>query len=619
MTKENEILSDIIIYMKYAKFIPELERRETWDEICTRNMNMHIKRYPQMKDEIQEVYRKFVYTKKVLPSMRSMQFAGKAIEVNNIRMFNCSFLPIDSIHAFSETMFLLLSGVGVGYSIQEHNISQLPRIQKPNPHRTRKYVIQDSIVGWADAVKVLIKSYTGFTNSTISFDFNEIREKGMPLITAGGKAPGPGPLKIALAQIENVLASVPNNSKLNSSNIHDILCFIADAVLAGGIRRSAMISFFDADDESMLSAKSGNWWELNPQRGRANNSVMLHRGNATFNEFETIWEKTKNSKAGEPGFYFTNNLKKGSNPCVEIALDPYGVCNLTEGNGSTIKTQKELNEIAKASACIGTLQAGYTDFHYVREKWREVAESEALLGCSFTGIADKYLLELDFKQAADIAIAENKRVAKLIGINSAARITAVKPAGTTSLVLGTSSGIHAYHNDYYLRRIRIGKNEALYTYLAINHPELLEDDKFIKNTAIICVPQKAPDGAITRNESAISLLERVKKISKEWVKPGHITGDNSHNVSCTISIKDNEWDIVKEWMWVNRDHYNGISVLPYDNGTYVQAPFEDITKERYEELVTHLKEIDLSKVVELQDDTSLQDQAACSGASCEIS
>lgn len=618
MTKENQILSEVIVYMKYSKYLPDKQRRETWNELVTRNMNMHIAKYPSMKNEIIKVYTNYVIPKKVLPSMRSLQFGGKAIEVNNSRIFNCAYLPIDSIYAFNETMFLLLSGTGVGYSVQEHDIKHLPAIVKPNAQRHRRYVIEDSIMGWADSIKTLFKAYTGKTSSSIIFDFREIREKGAPLITAGGKAPGSGPLKIALVQIENILAGKYENEKLTSQEAHDILCFIADAVLAGGIRRSAMISFFDVDDTDMSLSKSGQWWEKNSQRGRANNSVVLERSETSYEQFNTVWSKTKNSGAGEPGFYFTNNKHMGSNPCVEIGLKKNQFCNLVEINGSIITTQDEFNEAVIAASFLGTLQAGYTDFHYLRDIWRTTTEEEALLGVSITGIANHTLLALDFKEAAYHAIDTNKLIANKLGINKAARITAVKPAGTTSLVLGTSSGIHSYHDKYYLRRVQIGKNEALYSHLAIYHPELLEDKEDDPNTAFIAVPQKAPDGAILRSESSIDLLERVKKISKEWIHPGHISGDNSHNVSCTVSIKDNEWDIVRDWMWVNKDHYNGISVMPYDTGTYRQTPFETITKEQYEELVQHLHEIDLKKVVELQDDTNLQDQLACSGGSCEI-
>lgn len=617
MTEENKILSDILVYMKYAKYIPKLERRETWEELVQRNIDMHVKKYPHMKESIELVYKDYVLTKKVLPSMRSLQFAGKAIEVNNSRIYNCAYLPIDDLHAFSETMFLLLSGTGVGYSIQNNDIEKLPTISHPSK-RHRKYVIQDSIMGWADAIKTLMKSYMGKTTSNIVFDFSEIREKGAQLVTAGGKAPGPGPLKVALVQIENILTNVTEGEQLTSIEVHDILCYLADAVLAGGIRRSAMIAFFDINDQDMLLAKSGQWWETNSQRGRANNSVLLLRSDVTKDIFNSIWQKTRDSRAGEPGFYFTNNLKMGSNPCVEIGLNAKQFCNLVEVNGSIILTQEELNDAVCAAAYLGTLQAGYTDFHYLREEWQAITEEEALLGVSITGLANRKLLDLDFTEAASHVKNINKEVASLLGIKPAARLTAVKPAGTTSLVLGTSSGIHAYHSKYYIRRISLDKREALYTYLSIHHPELLEDKLDDPNVAFISVPQKAPEGAILRDESSIDLLERVKKISEEWIEPGHISGDNKHNVSCTISVKEEEWDIVRDWMWVNKDYYNGISVMPFDTGTYKQTPFETIDELTYEKLHKHIHSIDLSKIIEIEDNTDLKGEAACSGDSCEI-
>jgi ribonucleoside-diphosphate reductase alpha chain len=620
MNLDKQILSDITVYTKYAKYLPEKERRETWDELVTRNKEMHIKTFPQLKEEITAIYRNFVYTKKVLPSMRSLQFGGKAIELNNARIYNCAFLPIDSIHCFSETMFLLLGGTGVGYSVQNHHIDKLPEIRKPNYNRTKKYVVQDSIIGWADAIKTLFKSYTGYINSHIDFDLSDIRAKGAMLITAGGKAPGPEPLRIALVKIESILREKAPGTKLTDVECHDIQCHIADAVLAGGIRRAAMISLFDLDSDEMLNCKAGNWWENNPQRGRANNSVVLLRHKIDKKTFDKVWERIEASGSGEPGIYLTNDKDWGTNPCCEIALRSYQFCNLTEINMGNIESQQDLNDRSAAASYLATLQASYTDFHYLRDIWRKNTEKDALLGVSMTGIASEFnVTQLNYEEAAEIVKETNKQLAEKIGINVAARTTAVKPAGTTSLVLGTSSGIHAWHNDYYIRRMRLGKNEAIYSYLAINHPELLEDEYFNpKSQSVISVPQKAPDGAITRHESTLNLLERVKLISKDWVKTGHIKGQNTHNVSCTVSVRPDEWKIIGEWMWVNKDYYNGLSVLPYDGGTYKQTPFEDCTKEVYEKMMSTLKDVDLTKVVELQDNTAFGDSVACGGAGCEI-
>ena len=617
MELSNEILSDITVHMKYAKYQSEVQRRETWEELVTRNKEMHIKKYPAIKDEIEAAY-KFVYNKKVLPSMRSLQFGGKPIEISPNRVYNCAYLPIDDWRSFSEVMFLLLGGTGVGYSVQRHHVDALPEIHAPNPDRRRRYLIADSIEGWADAIKVLMKSYF-YGGSRLKFDFSDIRPKGARLVTSGGKAPGPQPLKEALVKIEGILNEKQNGEKLKAIDVHDIVCYIADAVLAGGIRRAALISLFSADDDEMISCKAGNWWELHPQRGRANNSAVLMRHKVTKEFFTTIWKRIEASGAGEPGIYLSNDKDWGTNPCCEIALRPYQFCNLCEVNASDITSQEDYEARVKAAAFIGTLQAGYTDFHYLRPIWQRTTEKDALIGISMTGIGSGTVLGYNMKAAAKIVKEENARVAKVLGINKSARCTTVKPAGTTSLTLGTSSGIHAWHNDYYIRRVRVGKNEAIYTYLAIHHPELIEDEYFRPHdTAVISVPQKAPEGSILRTESPFQLLERVKRVHLEWIKSGHRSGSNTHNVSATISIRDHEWDSVGEWMWNNKDHYNGLSVLPYADHTYKQAPFEDITEDEYHELMKSLSNVDLSKIVELDDDTDLSGELACAGGACEI-
>jgi ribonucleoside-diphosphate reductase alpha chain len=617
MEISNQILSEITVHMKYAKYLPELNRRETWEELVTRNMNMHIKKYPKLREEIEAAYQ-FVYDKKILPSMRSLQFGGKPIEISPNRIYNCAYLPIDDWRAFGETMFLLLGGTGVGYSVQKHHVEALPEIRKPNTKRTRRYLIADSIEGWADAVKVLVKSYfEGGTSYT--FDFSDIRAKGARLVTSGGKAPGPQPLKECLIKLQGILDAKEDGDKLSPIETHDMVCHVADAVLAGGIRRAALISLFSADDEEMIASKSGNWWETNPQRGRANNSAVLIRHKVTKEFFMDLWKRVELSNAGEPGIYLSNDKDWGTNPCCEIALRPFQFCNLCEVNASDIESQEVLMARVRAAAFIGTLQAGYTDFHYLRTVWKRTTEKDALIGVSMTGIGSGVVLGYDMKAAAKAVKEENQRVAEMIGINKSARTTTVKPAGTTSLALGTSSGIHAWHNDYYMRRIRVGKNEAIYAYLATNHPELVEDEYFRPHdTAVISIPQKAPEGAILRTESPFALLDRIKRVHLEWVKPGHRSGNNTHNVSATVSLKADEWELAGEWMWTNRDHYNGLSVLPYDGGTYTQAPFEDISKDQYEVMLQSLTNIDLTQVVELDDNTDLSGELACAGGACEI-
>lgn len=615
MELNQEILSNIVIYMKYARYIPELQRRELWPEICARYEDMMVEKYPQLKSEIQDNMQ-WILQKKVLPSMRAMQFAGPSIARNNSRIYNCAYLPVDDIRAFSEAMFLLLGGTGVGYSVQQHHVSELPPIEKAE--KRRRFLIGDSLEGWADSIKMIMKAYFGQSKAMPDFDYSDIRPKGARLVTAGGKAPGPEPLKVCHAHITAILDRKKDGEQLSPLECHDLMCHIANAVLAGGIRRSAMISLFSPEDEEMLTCKFGNWWELNEQRGRANNSAVLSRDETTQEEFFDLWKKIEISGTGEPGFYFTNHPDWGTNPCCEIALRPFQFCNLCEVNVSDVETQEELNARATAAGFFGTLQAGFTDFHYLREEWKQTTEQDALIGVGMTGIASGKVIKLDLKEAADAVKHINVKVTAKIGIEFAARCTTIKPSGTSSLVLGTSSGIHAWHNDYYLRRMRIGKNEALYEYLRINHPELLEEDLLNSKQAIVCIPQKAPDNSILRTESAMDMLERVKTFNMEWVRNGYRLGYNANNVSATVSIKENEWTEVGEWMWENKASYNGLSVLPYDNSNYKQPPFEDISRERYEELEKSLKNIDLSAIFEPDDATDLQAEAACAGGACVI-
>ena len=615
---DKKALSDITIFNKYAKFLTKKNRRENWDELWKRNANMHKTKYPALAAIIDGVYEKYVAPKKVLPSMRSLQFGGKPILMSENRIFNCSYMPIESSKAFSELMFLLLGGTGVGYSVQHRHVDKLPKIKAPESDQEYKFQIQDSIIGWADAIKVVCKAFFNAGSLPI-FDYRDIRDKGADLITTGGKAPGPDPLKSCIDQIIPIFRNAIGR-KLTSLEVHDICCLIADSVLAGGIRRAAMICLFDRWDQEMLTCKSGEWWKAHPARARSNNSAVLPRGKVTKEEFYALMVLVQASGCGEPGVYWTNNEDWGTNPCAEISLRPYQMCNLTEINAGAITDQDSFNHAAEAASMIGTLQAGYTDFHYLNPKWKKACEKEALLGVSMTGIASGTLDGLNAQEAAEHALLANRSLAKLMGIKPAARVTTVKPAGTTSLVLGTSSGIHAWHAPYYIRRMRAGKDEALAQYMMNVAPRLVEQDETNEKQVVLSFPQKAPEGAIMRDEPMINLLERVKQISNDWVKSGHITGDNRHNVSCTISVKDGEWEQLTEWMWVNRDCYSGISVLPYfGSKAYPQMPFEDITKEQYEKMLPLLEGIDISQVFEENGEgVNLKAELACSGGTCEI-
>jgi intein/homing endonuclease len=605
MTNGLETLSEITVWGKYAKYLPEEHRRENWEEIVSRYLKMMQKKYPILEKEINEKGN-FILDKKILPSMRMMQFSGKAIEVNHARGYNCAFLPIDHYTSFSEVMFLLLGGTGVGYSVQNIHINKLPVIKKSLGKR--RYLISDDIQGWADSIKVLMKWAFGLSSRPI-FDYSDIRAKGVRLVTAGGKAPGPEPLKICHAHIFSIIDGINDDQNLSSLECHDINCHIANAVLAGGIRRSAMIAGFDIEDEKMLTSKFGAWWETNEQRGRANNSAILERSIITEEKFKELWEKIETSNSGEPGFYLSNDTDWFTNPCCftgdmrlltsegyksfnslnnnegiafnkdmelvpfkvwsngikqviklnfsdgnylkctpdhklmdskgntieakdslgkllfrlqniisidtipdeevfdfnlegethwgiveeviahncEIALRPYQMCNLCELNFSTVENQEDFNERVQAASFFGTLQAGFTDFYYLREIWGKTCRKDALLGIGITGLASSKIFEIDFELAVkEYAIKTNKEISEIIGINPAARITCVKPSGTTSLVLGTSSGIHDWHSKYYLRTMRFGKEEAITSYLLINNPSIIEPRYFKISRYLLC-------------------------------------------------------------------------------------------------------------------------------------
>lgn len=636
MHQTQQTLSDIIVYNKYAKHIENEQRRETWEEIVDRYAQMLLKKYPELDEEIVANI-EYINTNKVLMSMRAAQFAGPAIEKNNSRVYNCAFMPLDHYKSFSEGMFLLLGGTGLGYSVQKSHIAKLPAIHKPT--KTQKFVVEDSIEGWADAVKHLMKAYFGLRETKPRFDFTSIRAKGERLITAGGKAPGPEPLKKCLFNIELLLDTLEDGAKLSPIQAHDIMCFIADAVLAGGIRRAALISLFSADDVEMMESKTGAWWETNPQRGRANNSAVLLRHRVTETFFKNLWKRVEASNAGEPGVYFSNDKDYGTNPCAEIALRPYSFCNLTEINGGTVRTQNEFNKRSQVAAFFGTLQAGITDFHYLRPIWQQTTERDALIGVGITGICNGPILDLNLTEAAICAIEENERIAKLIGINVAQRVTTIKPSGTTSIKLGVSSGIHAWHGKYYIRNIQCSVGDDLYNYFVKNHKQLIKIMELDSSSAVIGIPQKAPKNAILRDdENAIQMLERVEKFYKEWVRVGHRGGSNTNNVSATVSIhadrtyKPNdsyvgyvpkgemmtEWEKVGQWMWKNRNSFNGLSCLPYDGGSYKDAPFQECTKKEYDEKLQYVHDIDLRKIRENEDNTTLSDELACAGSSCEI-
>lgn len=616
MTPSNKLLSDIVAFRTYAKFLSHAGRRESLEETINRNMIMHLDKFPKLSKDIVSAYKQ-VHELKVMPSMRALQFSGQAIIKNHARQYNCSYAPINDIRVFGEILFLLLSGVGVGFSVQERHISQLPKVRPPKEEGF--FVAQDSIIGWAQCIDVLLEAYF-LGRVRPQFDFGNIRSKGSYLVTTGAKAPGPEPLKKMLELVEDKLKKAIGR-KLTSIEIHDIVCIISDAVLAGGIRRAALISLFDRNDEEMLRSKHGEWWVNHPYRARANNSAIMPRDKVTKEEFMHVYKMCKDSGSGEPGISWTNNEDWGYNPCHEISLNPNQFCNLTTVNQTGVTGERDFMKRVHAATLIGTLQASYTDFPYLRPIWQETTEREALLGVSFTGIADAGGVVTNdmLTSAAKLVLETNEKFAKRLGINPAARATTVKPEGSSSCVFGSSSGIHSRHAPFYLRRIRMNKDDALAVYLSKVIPELVEQDVFSANGVVVTIPQESPEGAFVRaDETALSLFNRTIDYNKNWVINGYRSGANQHNVSVTISVKDHEWDELGERMWEERDSYSGISLLPYDGGSYQQAPFEDCTKETFDKFNEMVKEIDLKQVKEENDNTTRIETIACAGGQCEI-
>lgn len=683
-TKSSRFLSDLVTHTKYAGFIPDKQRRQTWEECVIETKEMHKRKYPQLAKEIDHAFDNFVIPKTVLPSMRSIQFGGISVEFAPNRIYNCSYAPCEHEFIFAELLFLLLGGTGTGYSVRRRHVRKLPMVKTPDGKR--RFMIGDSIEGWADSIKQLTYAYLRGKTLPI-FDYRDIRPKGSLIKKTGGRAPGSSKLQLCHKRIEGVFKQAIGR-RLTPIEVHDICCYLADCVLAGGVREAAMISIFDLDDKDMITAKgifqcekiklvgetddkrivrlklkedqhmnintygredkngfieiemtkkfgdwdynnlmeTGelSWYYVHPQRARANNSAVLRRGEVSENQFRKLWKKTEEAKSGDPGILWVNDDDSGTNPCGEISLNPYQFCNLTTAVVYDVKSQKELNERVKVAAFIGTLQAGYTDFHYLRPVWQETTEKEALLGVSMTGIASGNVLKFDLKKAAKVATNENERISKKIDINVAARVTCVKPEGTGTLAAGImGNGIHPMYGKFIIRNNRIKKHDPTYKFLLEVMPDFLEDEfNNEEDGAVISIPLRAPNGAITRNEPTIDMLNRIKRFSDEWVKTGHRKGANTHNVSATVYVRDEGWKEVADWMWENRTSYNGITCLPYNENdhTYKQAPFQEITEEEYNKLMEKFPEkVDFTKVKEMDGAAiELVQELACVGDKCSI-
>ena len=612
--KNSRLLSDIAFYRTYSAIKPD-GYKETWDEVCNRYEKFMIECYPDHENSIRFAVN-FMRSKKVVGSMRALQFAGPGLHRENLRGYNCSAANITTFKDIADGLYLLLCGCGFGYSVKNEHINNLPEISEGS---VKEYLVLDSREGWCESVIALLN------NPQITFDYSVVRPAGSA-VSSGGTASGPEPLRQAHEHIRSILKTATNR-KMTPVEVSDVMCHLADAVVVGGVRRSALICLFDPDDHEMLKYKNGAWWEENPQRGRANVSAHILRKNANKEQFEGIIEACFKNNSGEPGIVWTENSSMITNPCSEIALSDGGLCNLSEINFSTVIDSFDFTQRAWAATFLGTLQAGLTKFNYVSPKWSETARKEALLGVSMTGLAhnwelaEKFLEEGIFRKVSSRMKGWNEQIAAAIGISPAARIGAIKPSGTTSTVLGTTSGIHAAHSPHYLRRIRVDRSSPVGQYLQdkLKDTDFIEDDLFVPSNLIVTIPYTMENALIRDKEPAVRFMNRCAKIFEDWVVPSHRKGDNYHNVSATVSYKENEKEYVKKWMWQNRDRYMGMSLLPLDLGTYTQAPFESITKEKYDNLINKLPSIDLSEVYYGGDQKDeRQGESACSGGGCEI-
>jgi ribonucleoside-triphosphate reductase len=597
---------------KYARWIPEKKRRETWQEAVDRVKNMMVEAYvdPQndnhieIADAISKAYDD-MKKKKILGSQRALQFGGSPIFKHNARIYNCIASYVDRIRFFQECMYLLLCGCGTGFSVQKHHVAKLPNLrQVSSKGRSVKHVIDDSIEGWSDAVGILVSSYfedcdlfPEYSGKTVTFDYSKIRPAGAYLKSSGGKAPGPEPLKKALNNIRKVLdnAVKSGRNKITPIEAYDIVMYSADAVISGGVRRSATICVFSPDDEEMAKAKTGSWFIDNPQRGRSNNSALLLRNETTKEQFAELMNSVK--EFGEPGFVWSDSTELIVNPCVEIGMWPvdettgetgWQACNLSTINCAKIKTEQDFYEACASAAIIGTLQAGFAKFPYLGEASERIIAREALLGVSMTGIMERHDICLDpeiQRNGAAIVKEVNAKIAKLIGINQAARTTCVKPEGTSSCILGTSSGIHPHHAKRYIRRVQANKMEPIYQYFKEQNPRACAESVWSNNDSddVVAFCVEVPDGSKLKNQvNATDLLEYVKSTQQNWV----MSGTNIdlctkkwlvHNVSNTINVKPEEWDAVTDFIYDNRQYFCGVSLLPIaGDKDYAQAPFTTV-------------------------------------------
>lgn len=629
MRTQNELGSpyqEVIYKSRYARWLETENRREHWEETVDRLMSYYQTRISGKlsDDDFNRLYNA-ILTLQVMPSMRAMMTAGPALDRCSVAAYNCAYLTVDSPRSFDEAMYILMCGTGVGFSVEEEYVRQLPRISEEFTRTDTVIRVADSKEGWAKALRELISLL--IAGQIPSWDTSRVRPAGSRLRTFGGRASGPEPLE-ELFEFTVALFSNAAGRRLTSLECHDLLCQIASAVVVGGVRRSAMISLFGCTDTRMLKAKHGAWWESAVQRRLANNSAVYENRRPDMGFFMEKWLELHESQSGEPGLFSRYACQRiaarngrrdpsydfGTNPCSEIILRPFQFCNLTEVVVRAEDTLETLIEKVRCATILGTIQATFTDFRYLRKKWKENCEEEALLGVSFTGIMDNPNILDWLVTLREEAIETNKIWAEILGIKQAAAITCVKPSGTVSQLVNSSSGLHTRHSAYYLRTIRADNKDPLAELLKSEGVYWEPDVTAPDSTSVFYFAQKSPEGSLLRDDvSSIEMLEIWKKLQTDWCE---------HKPSATIYVKDDEWMKVGAWVYENFDDLSGVSFLPHDGGTYKQAPYQEITEEEYYKWIKeHPVTIDWIKLpdFEKEDNTTGSQELACTGNACDIS
>jgi len=623
------VYEEFIYKSRYSKWIEAENRRENWDETVRRLVEYYRTQSALVDNDgdFESIY-DAIYNLEVMPSMRALMTAGPALDRCHVPAYNCAYLPVDSPRSFDETMYILMCGTGVGYSVESKYVDQLPRISETFEQTDTTINVADSKEGWAKAFRELVSLL--IAGQVPKWDTDKVRPAGARLKTFGGRASGPGPL-IDLFNFTVRLFRKAAGRRLTSLECHDLMCKIADIVVVGGVRRSAMISLFDCTDDRMTKAKSGAWWEANGHRRLANNSAVYESRKPDVGFFMNKWTEIYESHSGEPGLFSRAACQKiagrngrrdpsfdfGTNPCSEIILRPFQFCNLTEIVVRASDTLESLERKARIAAILGTIQSSFTDFKYLRKIWRDTCNEERLLGVSLTGICDNLPLlgqPKVLEEIRDTVVQTNTEWSARLGIPQSVATTCVKPSGTVSQLVNSASGLHTRHSPYYLRTVRADNKDPLTVFLKDSGVYWEPDVMSKENTSVFYFPIKSPEGAVTRHDqTSIEALELWKHLQDHWCE---------HKPSATINVKEDEWPKVGAWVYENFDTLSGVSFLPYDGGTYKQAPYQELSKEEFDSWVKEhpTPVIDWSRLSEYEqtDTTTGSQELSCSGGICEV-